>query len=46
MLPLLEGPVAIAFVHGDAVPAAKALRDFGRTNPGSSSRAACSGRGS
>jgi len=29
----LEGPVAIAFVHGDAVPAAKALRDFGRTNP-------------
>ena len=33
ILPLLEGPVAIAFVHGDAVPAAKALRDFGRTNP-------------
>jgi large subunit ribosomal protein L10 len=33
LLPLLEGPVAIAFVHGDAVPAAKALRDFGRTNP-------------
>jgi len=31
--PLLEGPVAIAFVHGDAVVAAKALRDFGRTNP-------------
>src|SRR5262245_42760759 len=33
LLPFLEGPVAIAFVHGDAVPAAKALRDFGRTNP-------------
>jgi large subunit ribosomal protein L10 len=31
--PLLEGPVAIAFVHGDAVVAAKALRDFGRINP-------------
>jgi large subunit ribosomal protein L10 len=33
LLPLLEGPVAFAFVHGDIVPAAKALRDFGRTNP-------------
>jgi large subunit ribosomal protein L10 len=33
LLPLLEGPVAIAFVHGDAVIAAKALRDFGRTSP-------------
>jgi large subunit ribosomal protein L10 len=33
LLPLLEGPVAIAFVHGDAVVAAKALRDFGKTNP-------------
>jgi large subunit ribosomal protein L10 len=33
LLPFLEGPVAIAFVHGDAVVAAKALRDFGRTNP-------------
>ena len=33
LLPLLEGPVAIAFVHGDAVVAAKALRDFSRTNP-------------
>ena len=31
--PLLEGPVAIAFVDGDAVAVAKALRDFGRTNP-------------
>jgi large subunit ribosomal protein L10 len=33
LLPMLEGPVAIAFVKGDAVVAAKALRDFGRTNP-------------
>src|SRR6516165_618624 len=33
LLPLLEGPVAIAFVHGDAVVTAKALRDFGRINP-------------
>jgi len=32
LLPLLEGPTAIAFVSGDAVVAAKALRDFGRTN--------------
>ncbi len=30
---MLEGPVAIAFVRGDAASAAKALRDFGRTNP-------------
>ncbi len=30
---LLEGPVAIAFVRGDAVGAAKALRDFGRATP-------------
>jgi large subunit ribosomal protein L10 len=33
LLPMLSGPTAIAFVHGDAVIAAKALRDFGRTNP-------------
>ncbi len=32
LLPLLDGPTAIAFVTGDAVVAAKALRDFGRTN--------------
>jgi large subunit ribosomal protein L10 len=32
LLPLLEGPTAIAFISGDAVVAAKALRDFGRTN--------------
>jgi large subunit ribosomal protein L10 len=30
---LLEGPVAIAFVRGDAAAAAKALRDFGRSYP-------------
>jgi large subunit ribosomal protein L10 len=30
---LFEGPVAIAFVRGDAANAAKALRDFGRANP-------------
>jgi large subunit ribosomal protein L10 len=30
---LLEGPTAIAFVDGDAVNVAKALRDFSRTNP-------------
>jgi large subunit ribosomal protein L10 len=33
IVPLLEGPVAIAFVHGDAVLAAKALKDFGKNNP-------------
>jgi large subunit ribosomal protein L10 len=33
IIPLLEGPVAIAFVSGDAVVAAKALRDFARINP-------------
>jgi large subunit ribosomal protein L10 len=32
LVPMLEGPTAIAFVKGDAVIAAKALRDFGRTN--------------
>ena len=30
---LLTGPTAIAFVDGDAVAVAKALRDFSRTNP-------------
>jgi large subunit ribosomal protein L10 len=30
---LFEGPVAIAFVRGDAAAAAKALRDFGKNNP-------------
>lgn len=33
LAPMLEGPVAIAFVRGDAVNAAKALRDFGKTAP-------------
>jgi large subunit ribosomal protein L10 len=31
--PLLHGPSAFAFVQGDAVEAAKALRDFAKTNP-------------
>jgi large subunit ribosomal protein L10 len=30
---MFEGPVALAFVRGDAAAAAKALRDFGRDNP-------------
>ena len=30
--PLLHGPTAIAFVKGDAVEAAKALKDFAKTN--------------
>ena len=30
---LLAGPTAIAFVRGDAVAVARALRDFSRTNP-------------
>jgi large subunit ribosomal protein L10 len=33
LVPMLQGPTAIAFVKGDAVLAAKALRDFGKTNP-------------
>ena len=33
LVPLLIGPTAIAFVEGDAVSVAKALRDFARTNP-------------
>ena len=32
LVPMLEGPVAIAFVKGDAVIAAKALRDYARAN--------------
>ena len=31
--PALSGPTAIAFVDGDAVTVARALRDFARTNP-------------
>src|SRR5439155_26420898 len=30
---LLTGPTAITFVEADAAAVAKALRDFGRTNP-------------
>ena len=30
---LLVGPTALAFVEGDAAAVAKALRDYGRTNP-------------
>lgn len=30
---LLVGPTGVAFVQGDAVTVAKALRDFARTNP-------------
>ncbi len=33
LVPLLQGPTAITFVTGDAVVAAKALRDFAKTNP-------------
>jgi len=33
LLSLLEGPTAITFVTGDAVIAAKALRDFAKTSP-------------
>lgn len=33
LVPLLEGPVAIAFVKGDVVVAARALRDFAKTTP-------------
>jgi len=31
--PMLEGPTAIAFVRGDAVGAAKAIREFAKTSP-------------
>jgi len=33
LMPMLQGPVAIAFVHGDAVVAAKALKEFSTVNP-------------
>lgn len=32
LVPMLEGPTAIAFIKGDAVIAAKALRDFARVH--------------
>ena len=31
--PMLNGPTAIAFIEGDVVEAAKAIRDFARANP-------------
>jgi large subunit ribosomal protein L10 len=33
LAPLLHGPTAVAFVTGDAVEAAKALREFAKTEP-------------
>jgi large subunit ribosomal protein L10 len=33
LTPLLNGPTAIAFIQGDPVDAAKAIRDFARANP-------------
>jgi large subunit ribosomal protein L10 len=33
LAPLLNGPTAIAFIEGDPVMAAKALRDFAKANP-------------
>jgi large subunit ribosomal protein L10 len=33
LAPLLNGPTAIAFIEGDPVNAAKALRDFAKANP-------------
>jgi large subunit ribosomal protein L10 len=33
LAPLLSGPTAIAFIEGDPVEAAKAIRDFARANP-------------
>jgi large subunit ribosomal protein L10 len=33
LLPMLDGPTAMAFVHGDPVQAAKDLAEFARTHP-------------
>jgi large subunit ribosomal protein L10 len=33
LAPLLNGPTAIAFIEGDPVEAAKAIRDFARAHP-------------
>jgi large subunit ribosomal protein L10 len=33
LVPLLQGPTAVAFVHGDVVQAAKDLAEFARTHP-------------
>ena len=42
---LLTGPTAIAFVDGDAVTVAKALRDFARDNPALVVKGGLLGRG-
>jgi large subunit ribosomal protein L10 len=42
LAPLLNGPTAIAFIEGDPVEAAKAIRDFAKPTRCSSSRAASS----
>ncbi|MGH9005849.1 MAG: 50S ribosomal protein L10, partial [Acidimicrobiia bacterium] len=33
LVPLLQGPTAVAFVHGDPVQVAKDLAEFARTHP-------------
>ena len=33
LIPLLQGPTAIAFINGDAVIAAKALKEFAKVHP-------------
>jgi large subunit ribosomal protein L10 len=33
LVPLLQGPTAVAFIHGDPVQAARDLADFARTHP-------------
>jgi len=33
LIPLLQGPTAVAFIHGDPVQVAKDLADFARTHP-------------
>jgi large subunit ribosomal protein L10 len=33
LVPLLQGPTAVAFIHGDPVQAAKDLAEFARTHP-------------
>ena len=42
ILPLLEGPIAIAFVHGDAAPRPRRCATSAGRTPSSSSRAASS----
>jgi large subunit ribosomal protein L10 len=33
LVPLLQGPTAVAFIHGDPIQAAKDLAEFARTHP-------------